>query len=97
MSTDKRIGSSFFTRSATLHKSQWPVIWGTWAVYFAVAETVAVQSRQKNAPLSAYLRSLLRTNHDGLQRATGQVFLIAFLAWLLAHLYRETSNVSDAR
>lgn len=95
MSTDKRTGSRSFTQAATLHKSQWSLVWGVWALYFAAAETVAVKSRQKDAPLSAYLRSLLRTQHGGVQRTAGQVFLGAFLAWLVPHLYRDKSNVSD--
>lgn len=95
MSTDRKTGSRSYTASATPHRFQWPVVWGAWAAYFAVAETVAVKSRRKDAPLSSYLRSLLRTRHGGLQRTIGQVFLGAFLTWLLAHIYRETSN--DAR
>lgn len=98
MSTGRKTGSRSCIQTAMPHsKSTWPLVWALWALYFAVAETVAVRSRQKNAPLSSYLRSLLGTHRGTTQRTIGQVSLGAFIGWFVTHLYREASNVTYPR
>ncbi len=71
---------------------RWSVIWLLWALYFGVAEYVALKSGNSKAPLSYHLRRALGIRKQPWQQRAGQVALGAGTVWLINHLYREASN-----
>lgn len=70
-------------------KAKWAYVWSGWATYFAVAEFVAIRSRDHDAPLSAHLRTVLGAKHvSKARRLSGCAVLVGGSVWLIDHLFR---------
>lgn len=69
-------------------RTRWAAVWAGWAVYFGVAEYVALRSGSPDAPLSSHLRFLLGTQKRSQHTRAGQVAAAAGVIWLADHLYR---------
>ena len=74
-------------------RAKWSIVWGSWVVAFAIAETIAVRSDEYDAPLSAHLRYVLGARHPHpVRRASGAVIYAAGAVWLIDHLYRGVTE-----
>jgi len=74
---------------AVTTRAKWSIVWGSWVVAFAIAETVAIRSGEYDAPLSAHLRYVLGAKHPHpVRRTAGQAVLVGSAVWLIDHLYR---------
>lgn len=70
----------------------WSMVWTGWVAYFAVAEYVALKSKDPKAPLSYYLRHALGVPRSPAHRRAGQVTLGAGVVWLIGHIYEKASS-----
>lgn len=74
-----------------MRDNPWRYVWAPWVAYFAVAETLAIRSRNPEAPFCHVLRSTLCIRHSHpATRLAGQVALGAGMVWLIAHLYEPS-------
>jgi hypothetical protein len=67
---------------------KWRAVWVGWVTYFAVAEIVAVRSKENHAPLSYHMRHALGIRKRPVHYRSGQVALASGAVWLVHHLYR---------
>lgn len=71
---------------------KWTLVWASWGTAFAVAETIAVRSRNPEAPLSHTLRRVLGVRRKPMHHRAGQVAFVGFGWWLGWHLYRGVKS-----
>jgi hypothetical protein len=71
---------------------QWQTTWTAWVGYFAVAEYLALKSKDPKAPLSYYMRHTLGIPRSPVHRWAGQVTLGAGVVWLVQHLYQRNTD-----
>jgi hypothetical protein len=71
---------------------RWSAVWTGWAVYFGVAEYIALKSKDPKAPLSYYLRHALGVPRTPVHRRVGYVALGSGVVWLITHIYEKASS-----
>lgn len=71
----------------------WRLVWASWVAAFIVAETIALRSGQKHAPLSPHMRHALGVKRRGqLHHRVGQIAYATGVSWLAAHLWKAVSD-----
>ncbi|MGX1268078.1 hypothetical protein [Streptomyces phaeoluteigriseus] len=65
-------------------------LWGAWALFFAVYETIALINRTEDDTLSENTRKLFRIRSSKAGRAMFTVILGGGAAWYLLHILTET-------
>lgn len=66
----------------------WALLWAGWVASFIAAETIAIRSRNPEAPLSHQLRRVLGVRKQTVHHHLGQVAFAASASWLVWHLWR---------
>ncbi|MGA5127717.1 hypothetical protein ACPCAG_31000 [Streptomyces pseudogriseolus] len=66
------------------------LLWGAWAVFFAVYETIALVNRKDDDTLSENTRKLFRIRSSKAGRAVFTVVLGGGAVWFLFHILTET-------
>lgn len=79
----------------TREEAQWAAVWGTWVLFFGVAEAVAVRSGKDHAPLSHFLRGALGIGGKPVHRTAGQVVMGTGVVWLVSHLYERALDTAS--
>lgn len=70
----------------------WRTVWGTWIIYFGVAEWAALRSGNRKAPLSYFLRHSLGIPYGQAHQWAGRMVLGAGVIWLCSHLYEKNTD-----
>ncbi|MFF4057719.1 hypothetical protein ACFYZ0_18420 [Streptomyces sp. NPDC001708] len=65
-------------------------LWGGWALFFAVYETIALLTKKDDDTLSENTRKLFRIRSSKAGRAAFTVILGGGAAWFLLHILTET-------
>lgn len=79
----------------TKSERKWACVWGCWVGFFAVAESVAIRSGGREAPLSHHLRRGLGIGGKPLHRTAGQMAMGTGVVWLTAHLYEKALDKAN--
>ncbi|MEU2968936.1 hypothetical protein ABZ687_28665 [Streptomyces ardesiacus] len=66
------------------------LLWGAWALFFAIYETRALTNRKDDDTLSENTRKLFRIRTSKAGRAVFTVLLGGGAAWFLLHILTET-------
>ncbi|MFE1206314.1 hypothetical protein ACFW5V_32025 [Streptomyces sp. NPDC058762] len=66
------------------------LLWGAWALFFAVYETIALANKKDDDTLSENTRKLFRIRRSKAGRAVFTVILGGGAAWFLLHILTET-------
>ncbi|MFE3644852.1 hypothetical protein ACFXOM_28400 [Streptomyces sp. NPDC059169] len=66
------------------------ILWGAWAVFFAVYESIALFTKNDDDTLSENTRKLFRIRSSKVGRAAFTVILGGGAAWFLLHILTET-------
>ncbi|MEU9355009.1 hypothetical protein AB0D65_29440 [Streptomyces griseoloalbus] len=66
------------------------LLWGAWALFFVIYETVALANKKDDDTLSENTRKLFRIRSSKAGRAVFTVILGGGAAWFLLHILTET-------
>ncbi|MGW2496252.1 hypothetical protein ACWCV2_17340 [Streptomyces pseudogriseolus] len=73
-----------------LRRNASALLWGAWAVFFAVYETIALVNRKDGDTLSENTRKLFRIRSSKAGRAVFTIILGGGAVWFLFHILTET-------
>ncbi|MFJ5143040.1 hypothetical protein [Streptomyces sp. NPDC088707] len=76
--------------TAFVRRNASALLWGSWALFFAIYETVALANKKDDDTLSENTRKLFRVRSSKAGRAIFTVVLGGGAAWFLMHILTET-------